>query len=222
MVLLLVFGTVNLASTKHVLDYFSQRHVSFQILLRIAGVISAVTDAETSQRGFLITGVDGYLDTYRGGNSSAMGRLDELKMLSTGDQRRLQHIGRARGIGEEQIRRDGAVIALRRSDGFEAAAKKVRGGHGQQDMDRIRQIVGEFSDEENQRLKILMDMSITEMKQLYLIVVLGTLGALLALLLGSWLLARTFRGRSPTMTAASGAHRFWRIGWRIWRLASQR
>jgi len=81
--------------------------------------------------------------------------------------------------------------------------KLVIEGKGQKYMDQIRDIISKFNLAEEQRLKNLMDLSITNMKRLYGIIVFGTLGALVALLAGGWCLSRNISRPLAEMTAAS-------------------
>ena len=51
----------------------------------LADVLQRVTDAETGQRGFLLTGTDEFLEPYNGAISAANHALDSLRMLVSGD-----------------------------------------------------------------------------------------------------------------------------------------
>ena len=178
-------------------------------------MISTVTDAEASQRGFLITGAGGYRDTYSAGKASVTEQLKELRELSVGDSERLRHIDDIEKLVKRKFEEMDAVVAVRSRDGFEAAAKSVISGHGQRDMASIRDIVGKFNDEENQRLKTLMDLSITKMRYLYGMIIFGTLGASVALLVGGWPAGAEHFASACRDDGGLGTHRLRRIGWGI-------
>jgi CHASE3 domain sensor protein len=56
---------------------------TYQIRGELARLISALTDAETGQRGFVITGVDNYLEPYRAALTEIKGiQLDAQKLTA--------------------------------------------------------------------------------------------------------------------------------------------
>jgi CHASE3 domain sensor protein len=55
------------------------------IIDHVGAVLSAMKDAETGQRGFVITGDDSFLDPYRSGIAAAPKILAELRALTSDD-----------------------------------------------------------------------------------------------------------------------------------------
>jgi PAS domain S-box-containing protein len=104
----------------------------------IKDLLLALQDAETGQRGFLITGRDAYLEPY----TSALNRIDALAAAirsSSGTDpaalRRVDSIDRDIRLKLEELHE---TVELRRSEGFEAAAAVVADDRGKVAMDRIR------------------------------------------------------------------------------------
>jgi PAS domain S-box-containing protein len=109
--------------------------------------LSALKDAETGQRGYLLTGREDYLAPYR----SALGSIDEDfrqldELLDDPDQRRRLDTLESR-FGEKlnELRE---TVALRKRDGLEAATRVVLSGRGRRMMVDIRRLVAEMQDAE--------------------------------------------------------------------------
>jgi len=122
-----------------------------QVLDLTGEVLLALVDAETGQRGFLLTGRDEYLEPY----NSALKRLDGLLATlkdETRDNRpqqdriaRLEEMIATRLAGLEQ------AIGLRRKSEKEAQAS-VLNGVAKAQMDAIRELVGEMRNRESELL----------------------------------------------------------------------
>lgn len=100
---------------------------------QIEELLSAVTSAETGQRGFLLTGEEPYLATYRSSSIRAMKDLDQLRF--DGEAAR---IGKLKGAVRDKLAELKKTVQLRRSGNLKDALSVVRTGQGQREMERIR------------------------------------------------------------------------------------
>lgn len=121
---------------------------------------SLIKDAETSQRGFVITGNDSYLVPYQNARTSLYDKLQVIALLSSND-----NPGRKAVLGTLKQRVDSKMseleetIQLRRDRGFEASKALVITDRGKNDMDSIRsQIARIESEEQNIRAERLDEM----------------------------------------------------------------
>jgi PAS domain S-box-containing protein len=109
-------------------------------------------DAETSQRGFLLTGEDRYLGPYQSAVRAAPAELDELTALTRGEAATAVRVGALRTlIGQkfEELRR---TIELRKSKGLSAALEVVQTDFGLGVMERLRAVSAEIeADQEDKR-----------------------------------------------------------------------
>src|SRR4029450_4908711 len=112
---------------------------SYLRLNTLQRVLAAVTDAETGQRGFLLTGDEEYLAPYNDTRAAMDTDLRELKRrwpdTAGGDLDALDRLVRSK-IGELE-----RTIALRRQGRPTTAEGMVRSGHGKAQMDTIRAVV---------------------------------------------------------------------------------
>ena len=107
-----------------------------EVVVGLEGVLSAVKDVETGQRGFLLVGREEYLDPYRDGLVAVEEQLSKVERLrgpaGLPAESRLRELIVRR---EEQTARS---IAARRQEGPEQARAMMESGQGREVMDAIR------------------------------------------------------------------------------------
>jgi signal transduction histidine kinase len=163
-ILVLVFGAVLLfLIANSVISYQmtwrlidNERWVTHthEVLNEIAGMLSAVKDAETGERGFLITGEESYLAPYSAGLVELRQHLDRFRFLTVDNrsqQRRLAELMPLLAAREAQLA-DG--IDRRRAAGADGARASMLSGEGQRTMDAIRWAAGGMTAEENRLLRL--------------------------------------------------------------------
>ncbi len=121
-------------------------------LLGIERIYSTAVDAETGQRGYLLTGEERYLEPYRQALSRVDQEREQLQSLLADDpaqQPRFQHMNQdIVGILDEL--RD--TIELRKTKGFEAAIAVITADRGKRLMDQMRVLLTEMEQEEQDLL----------------------------------------------------------------------
>lgn len=107
-------------------------------LLRIETLLSAVKDAETGGRGYLLTGDDSFLEPYHQALREIEGDLSAAQAVANDAERRrhLEAIGTLARAKLDFLRR---LVELRRDAGFEAAAAALGTGEGQDLMRALRE-----------------------------------------------------------------------------------
>jgi PAS domain S-box-containing protein len=124
---------------------------SHEVLTQLEGLLSGLKDAETGQRGYLLTGEDAYLEPYRDARGQIGDRLRRLQTLTADSPGYVQELAALRGLIDDKLRELELTIDLRKAD-FEAARRLVRTGEGKAKMDAVRDRVGELEQEEHRRL----------------------------------------------------------------------
>ena len=113
------------------------RH-TLQVVQQVAAVLQHVTDAETGQRGYLLTGDRSYLKPYERAQSSvprAVKRLRQLTADNPAQQARVERVEQLIAAKLEELR----LTLSQRDAGDEAALQDtVRAGLGKSYMDKIR------------------------------------------------------------------------------------
>ncbi len=123
------------------------------VIAAVEDLLSLMKDAETGQRGFVITGDERYLEPY----NSALPRIDEraadVARLTADNPEQQGRLSVLKRQMEAKFKELGAVIELRRKQGFEAAQAEVMTDRGKAAMDEVRRQVSAMQDDERKLLK---------------------------------------------------------------------
>lgn len=135
--------------SESLLGAFIARRQSTLVVNQISKIESLMQDAETGQRGFLLTGADSYLEPYTRATQQLSQTLRDLNNLANDghtDKALLPSLG---ARIDEKLKELAQTIALRRSpEGFQAALDLVKTDQGKQSMDEIRTILTQLKDGE--------------------------------------------------------------------------
>jgi len=112
-----------------------------EVLEKIESFLSEMKDAETGQRGYLLTGKDEYLGPYSTAVQALPVQLEELRKLTSDNPSQQARLDTLRGITTAKLAELKETIELRRTRGFDQAIEVVSSDRGQQIMDRIRVVV---------------------------------------------------------------------------------
>jgi signal transduction histidine kinase/CheY-like chemotaxis protein len=127
-------------------DWQAQRESQQQVvdtlreLRHIDELLSTVKDAETGQRGYLLTGAEGYLDPYWTAVSRLPGRIEALRR-ETGSQWEVRSdFNRLEAEIRAKMAELAETVNLEKQGQADAAIDRVRTNVGREEMDRIRDI----------------------------------------------------------------------------------
>lgn len=141
-------------------------------------LLTRMVDAETGERGFVITGDATYLQPFRGAAADVRARLSEIRALTIDNPRQQARLDTLASLIDHRLDALDARIATRKSSGFERArAALIRSGGGKAIMDSLRHIAAKVEAEER-ALLAMRERSLSRRTQSVLWVVLvGTLAA---------------------------------------------
>jgi diguanylate cyclase (GGDEF)-like protein len=119
----------------------AQAHAEQRAQQRLDDILTSVRDAETAQRGFVITGNDAFLGPYEQARTTLPSALREAKDKARTDTERTT-IWRIARLVELKMAELDETISLRRREGFAATERVVSSMRGKLYMDDLRQIMG--------------------------------------------------------------------------------
>ncbi len=123
------------------------------VLEQIEQVLSHTTDAETGQRGFVLTGNPEYRQVYDQAITALPPELRDLR-ASVADEVALRaRVAALDGLISEKLAELKQTVALRESEGFQAALNEVETNRGKQTMDEIRKVGADLRNEVYQGLQ---------------------------------------------------------------------
>jgi CHASE3 domain sensor protein len=112
-------------------------------------VLKAVLDAETGQRGFLLTGSDSYLAPYRHAQTSIAGSLASLRHLTEHDAHHVSRVRQLVPLVNEKMGELAETIRLTEGGQRGAAVAIVSSDRGRLVMERVRALLDQaFVDEQ--------------------------------------------------------------------------
>jgi methyl-accepting chemotaxis protein len=182
-------GLTSLAVTSHRVTH------AHEVLERINGVLDELKDAETGQRGYVITGQDSYLEPFNNGVAGVPKVVRELRELtadSPNQQKRIDEIEPLIAAKLGELKR---TVDTRRSSGFEATAKIVLTGEGKGYMDDLRVILGQMRVKEQEVLKQRAEEVESAANGAKLTIIFGTLFCLIFVTASGFLITRSLSGQ---------------------------
>ncbi|MDB5386963.1 MAG: luxQ 3, partial [Planctomycetaceae bacterium] len=123
-----------------------------EVLDQSSDLMITLLNAETSQRGYLVTGKDEFLELF----TTAVARLDErlqsLEVKTRDNPHQTERIKKIRDLSDLRLGSMNESLQLRRAKAAEERLIEVL-RHGKQQMDAIRDVMSELRQEEQQLLQ---------------------------------------------------------------------
>jgi PAS domain S-box-containing protein len=166
-----------------------------EVLENLEDLMLAMGSAESSCRGFVLTGQESYLDTY---HASKL-RLDQdenavrnLTLDNPVQQRQIPLVAR---LSADKLQLAERVIALRQENGIAAAVEVIQAGSGQRLMNDFQAAVRTMLDEELRLLALRDADSKRRLAQTKILLLAGTLLGLLVAAWAAWSVQRDHSAR---------------------------
>jgi diguanylate cyclase (GGDEF)-like protein/PAS domain S-box-containing protein len=113
--------------------------------------LTSAEDAETGQRGYVLTGDPSYLKPYDQALSEIDDQLQRIQTLTADDSSQQSLVNELRKHVRSKLNELGATVELVRTQGIEAARRRVLSGIGKREMDEIRGLVEKMRQDERSR-----------------------------------------------------------------------
>jgi len=150
---LVVIALVSYRNAKLLIENDAWVAHSHQVRTELADLLSEMKDAETGQRGFIITGQDSYLEPYQSALTAIPRTFDDVRKLTADNPEQQRRLAALSPLIDAKLAELKQTIDLRRTQGFDAAAKVVVTNLGKTTMDQARTIVSAIDQEEGDLLK---------------------------------------------------------------------
>jgi methyl-accepting chemotaxis protein len=157
----------------------------------LTDVLSLVKDAETGQRGFVITGDEEYLEPHRSAIVALPATLDALRDLMADEPAQARRLAEVESLAATKLAELRQTIELRRSAGFDAALGVIKGGEGKRTMDELRRVLGDLDHQERERLREQADVVASSAASARTTMLFGTLFGLVLVTVAAFLITRS-------------------------------
>jgi CheY-like chemotaxis protein/signal transduction histidine kinase/CHASE3 domain sensor protein len=121
-------------------------------IVQVQNVLSSTKDAETGQRGFLLTGDETYLEPYVSGRAKIDAELAKIHVLTENNAEQRQRLEQLQGLISAKLQEVLSTITLKRAGKSEQAVEAVKTDRGKVLMDQIRTLIGEMQDTDRTQL----------------------------------------------------------------------
>ncbi|WP_309133522.1 CHASE3 domain-containing protein [Cellulomonas sp.] len=149
LVLMTAVGYESFTNTRELVTNSGWVDHTHEVLSGTDAVLSALKDAETGQRGYLITGEDDYLGPYTEARTAVAEHLETVRDLTSDNAVQQERLAELRPLVAAKFDEMQQTIDVRSEQGFEAAAAIVLSDEGKVVMDEIRGLLDEIrADEE--------------------------------------------------------------------------
>jgi CheY-like chemotaxis protein/signal transduction histidine kinase/CHASE3 domain sensor protein len=177
---------------------------TIEVLGRLESLLSTLIDAETGQRGFLLTGEESYLAPYTDAKDALPEEIKSMRALLVNRPEQRRRLDALESLASLKMAELDSTVTLRRAGKPDAALGVVRTDRGKIYMDRVRAAASEMEAAERQLLAQHAEES-RQAATVSLAVTWGGSGVLLFLIAGSALVAsRDFRTRQAQAWIRSG------------------
>ncbi len=137
-------GIYSQISIGNVQDRTAKRAQARQGIIEIETLFSKVKDAETGQRGFLLTGRQTYLSPRETAVYSIPNQIGRLKKTLIDHPDQLERLNHLEDLINQKLAEIDVTIKLRKTKGFDAALKVVSNDTGMVLMSKIRELINEM------------------------------------------------------------------------------
>ena len=127
---------------------------TWQVINKVERIMSSAKDAETGNRGYLISGDEAYLEPYNDAIRELPKELDDFQHLTSDSPTQQARITEMRAVLEQRLALLQQGIDLRRGGTKDMVRPLVLSGTGKVEMDHLRRIADEMEAEERSLLAI--------------------------------------------------------------------
>jgi len=181
---------------------------TYEVLRTLDEVEARLVDAETGQRGYLLTGDEAYLEPYR----MAIKNVDQVTRhlidLTSDNPKQQKRIQDLEPLIENKLAELQNTIDLHRKGATAAASQIILQGSGKRAMDQIRSLVAEMANDENDLLRIRTQTANESITRSARTITIGTLVSILLLVLCFGLLSRELSERKRVQAALTKSEKW--------------
>jgi PAS domain S-box-containing protein len=181
------------------------RNHTYDLVARVDAVMSELKDAETGQRGFLLTGDEAFLRPYLAVRDSVRGHLEELRQL-TRIPAAQAHLDAMLPLLDAKLKELAEAIELRRHPDVARATALINRGGDSRIMDSFRAETASFIRIENNNITQNDADLASSMRQLFALIVAANLLAVLSAFSFAYLVYRETQHRLSNLAHLETQH----------------
>ncbi|MBC1219492.1 response regulator [Nostoc sp. UCD121] len=146
--ILVLIGVISYQNTRILIDASNQVQKTQGKINKLEELLSYMKDAETGQRGYILTGQESYLVPYQAVVANIDQKIVELKDLIADQPRQQKQFATLESLIAAKFAILQQTIYLRQNQGLEAVLQVIQTNQGKYIMDDIRNIIHEIENEQ--------------------------------------------------------------------------
>jgi PAS domain S-box-containing protein len=191
-----VVGVVSYLSVVRLNEDAAWVEHTHEVLGRLGSLLAALTDSETAERGYVITGEESYLEPYRQSARDADVEASRLRELTADNRTQQLRLDSLAPLVSDRLAELHEVIDLRRIQGFGPAQSEVLAGKGKEIDHQIRSLIDGMRSAETSLLKERQQLADRSAVITRAVIVVGGLLGCGLVALALWAIRRDFAGRA--------------------------
>ena len=153
-----------------------------KVIESLEKILVTMDNAETGQRGYLLTGKESYLQPYEEAKGRLSAVLSTLDELTADDSKRQHDLAKLSYLIKEKQQELSATITLRKSGKTTEAYRLVMSDRGKKEMDDIRALIASMMDSEKARMAARNALWAASARRTTMVVIFGVAVAFIFLL----------------------------------------
>lgn len=182
--LMISIGVASKLSVNKLVESVEWQNHTYMVKTNLQSLEKDLVDAETGQRGFILTGREEYLEPYTNGKTALSKSLNDLKKLIADNPEQLKRLNQAEEIAQRKIDELSETIALKRDGKDQELEELLLSNKGKTFMDQFRNKIAEMLKTEDNLLAERTQIA-KQSEQLSAIISMG--GTVIALIFGSFI-----------------------------------
>ena len=151
--ILVLIGMVSYHNTQVLINNNNRVRNTQEKINSIEELLSLMSDAETGQRGYILTKEEVYLEPYKKALLNINLEIQEFKNLAAGNRYQNKQIATLEPLIAAKVVELKQTIDLRQNQGFDAALRVIQTNQGKNLMDDIRRVIFEMEKEQKKQLQ---------------------------------------------------------------------
>ncbi|RCJ35084.1 ATPase [Nostoc punctiforme NIES-2108] len=151
--ILVLIGTISYKSTEVLINTSKKLNKTQLTINNLQELLSNIKDAETGQRGYILTKQDAYLKPYQTAITKLTPEIKELKKLIADDSKQVSQLNTLQRLITVKLNELKKTIDLRQNLGLDAALLVINTDRGNNLMSDIRNIIHEMEKKETEKLQ---------------------------------------------------------------------
>src|SRR5882724_1470951 len=165
-IFLLILITLNIDSIRTNGQWVNHTN---EVKLELSDTLNALLNAETGQRGYILTGDEKFLDPYTKATPTIQDHLQRISLLTSNSPSQKLYLDDLKTMAAQRLELLKNGIAVRDTQGYPAVANFIRSKNGRQTMDALRTVVAEMNQYETIQYTIQQRTAEDSVDRLYLI-----------------------------------------------------